>query len=188
MFKKLGRFLKKIWDAVKKIIAVILAIIIVVVIVTAITAYFFGAQAAFGGLSNVTGAFLDGLASALPIGFGSGQVAGASLAVKSWMATEWIAFAATSALVGFGTMPNTTTWAVTRAFDGLRYIGGAAVDTATELAKDVVEGAVEAVDAAGTAIFSSNTLLIIGGGFLAYKLLSSSSGDRPIIETGGLNK
>lgn len=188
MFKKLGRFLKKIWEAIKKVIAVILAVIIVIVIVTAITAYFFGAQAAFGGLSNVTGAFLDGLASVLPVGFGSGQVAGASLAVKSWMATEWIAFAAGAALVGFGAMPNTTSWAVTRAFDGLRYIGGAAVDTATELAKDVVEGAVEVADTAGTAIFSSNTLLIIGGGFLVYKLLSSSSGDQHAIEAGGPSK
>lgn len=188
MFKKLGRFLKKIWDAVKKIIAVILAIVVVIVIVTAITAFFFGSQAAFVGLSNVTGLFLDGLASVLPVGFGSGQIAGASLAVKSWLATEWIAFAAGAALVGFGTMPNTTAWAVTRAFDGLRYIGGAAIDTATELVKDVVEGAVEVADAAGTAIFSSNTLLIIGGGFLVYKLLSSSSGDQRAIEIGGPNK
>lgn len=173
-FKKVGRFLKKIWEIIKKVIATILAIIIVTVLIGVVLSVLpadlagSAAGAYWKGLSNVAAYMTSWFAQILPSGPGA-WFTRASKVVKGWVAGEWGAAAAVALGVGFGTMPGTMEWAIRRQVDGAKYVGETVIEAAGDLAETAVEVTAGVVATAGNAILSSPILLIAAAGLLYWK-------------------
>lgn len=171
-FRKIGRWLKKIWIAIKKIIAVILATIIFAVILTTIAVIIPGSpftfQGVYGALSTVASDFLAWAASVT----GSTNLYLASAAVKGWLATEWLAAGALAFGFGFLALPTEMNWAVRRVTNGLRYVGTQVVDAVGDVAEEVVNEAGDVV-AAATNQVTKSPILLAAGVFLFFKYVGT---------------
>lgn len=162
-FRKLGRFIRKIFQTVLKIIAVILAIILVAVLIMAVvsatTGYTFANLSV--AMSSLTGSFVAWIGSVVPGATGA-WLTEASLAVKGWIYSEWIAAAAVSFGVGFGLMPEQMEWAVSRIFNGVRYVGQTAIKVAGSIAETGVEVVGGVVNTVAKTALGSPALLLAG--------------------------
>lgn len=129
LFKNIMRVFKKIWEQVKKMIAIILVAILIIALcyLPFMWAFELGwTYTTFTGLSII---------ELLMVGVGG-------------------------VLISYLVMPNTTTWAIRRAFTGLRIVTSEVVETVGDITGDIVEAI---GDVTGRALSSSGGLLLLAG-------------------------
>lgn len=169
-FKKVGRFLKKVWQFIKRVVAIILALIIIVAVVT----LFLVATPLVTAVQ--VSSFLSSLAaSAAPL---LAKI-GLDVAIKITLADLLLA-ATISAGIGFLTMPNTMAWALSRGFEGLRYIGTKTVETGGEILQEA-GNQIGQITGSLVSGFASSPGGILALGFLGYMVLKRTENGQPII-------
>lgn len=150
MFKSIGRTLRKIWATIKKVIAIILVAILIIAL-------------CYTGMIWMLG---------LPFSY--------TTAILGLTVAQLLMLGVGGVILSYLVMPDTTSWAVRRAFDALRLVTSEVVETAGDIAGDVVE---QIGNVVGRAASSSGGLLLIAAvGALA--LTGSSGGKTTIIQKG----
>lgn len=130
-FKSIWRFHKKIWEHIKKAIAIILAVLLVVLIIYTLVVV----------IGSLLGATMPAWTST-----GLGTTIGSSAlgAKVAWLGGHalWVYAVGVITLnvAAHMLMPNTMDWAARRALAGLKYVGDVAVDAAVTLLTSVGRG------------------------------------------------
>lgn len=130
-FRRAGRFLKKIWDNIKKAIAIILAVLLVVLIIYTLVVV----------IGSLLGATLPAWTST---GLGTTLGSSALGAKVAWLGGHalWVyaVGVVTLNVAAHMLMPNTMDWAGRRTLAGLKYVGDVAVDATVNLLTSVGRG------------------------------------------------
>lgn len=155
-FRKIGRFLKKIWESIKKAIAILIMIALVVLICYTFTVIVKAILAkSFAPLTQAFGAVkFSGWATASVIGQKTAWLAGHQL----WVYAVGLVGVMT---VAHMTMPNTMSWAARRTMTGLKYAGDTAVQALGSIGSGVARGTVSLFK--GPLAIAA---LVVGGVFL----------------------